>query len=444
VEDSLSGKSDLRQIAHSIAGDIQVFVTRDGQLRSNGDKLYQKFGLSVLHPTELINQLDSVRRESEYQPARLAGSRMKEMLLKSAHEALAIEAFQQAALGERKSDFQKILHRHLSHPNETECKLLVDENENPVVLVARNRVAAPITEISLLRTARHPLAPTVVRHLIRQTLENSARENRNCTKVSDTSAGPVVTEALREIGFVSVGETWMKFNLASVETAENIAARLLELANTALELKEGVTLITKALADLQQNPSLALASQIERALWPAKIIDSGLPSFVIPIKPEWAEHFFDEELASSRLFGLRHDLHFGREAIYYRAKQMSGLRCPGRILWYVSQGDKKTGSMAIKACSSLDEIVVGKPKELYKQFRRLGIYEWRNVFDLADKNLDEEIMAIRFSDTERFHTPVSLENLERLGIASPIQSPRPIPQEVFAKIYSMGYPIKRH
>jgi len=88
--------------------------------------------------------------------------------------------------------------------------------------------------------------------------------------------------------------------------------------------------------------------------------------------------------------------------------------------------------MSVKACSSLDEIIIGKPKELYKQFRRLGVYEWRNVWELAHKNLDEEIMAIRFSDTERFHTPVSHQELKKLGVAGTIQSPRPIKQEVFA------------
>jgi predicted nucleic acid-binding protein/GNAT superfamily N-acetyltransferase len=443
-ENSPSGESDLRQIVNSIAGGIQVFVTRDQQLHSQGERLYKKFSLTILHPTELINQLDSIKREEEYQPARLAGSRMKEMLLKSEHETLVIEAFQQTALGERKSDFQKHLHRHLSHPNESECRLIVDENERPVLLIIRNRSTTHITEIPLLRTARHPLAPTVVRHLLRQTLEDSARGNRNCTKVSDANAGAVVVDALREIGFIPVDATWMKLNLACLETATAITSRLFELAKNAPELKDGITLIATALADLRKNPAPALATQIERALWPAKIIDADLPSFIIPIRPEWAEHFFDEELASRRLFGLRHDLHFGREAVYYRAKQISGLKYPGRILWYVSQGNEKTGSMSVKACSCLDEIVIGKPKELYKQFRRLGIYEWRNVWELAHKNLDEGIMAIRFSDTERFHTPVSHQELKKLGVAGTIQSPRPITQEVFAKIYSMGYPVACH
>jgi len=443
-ENSPSGESDLRHIANAIVGGIQVFVTRDHFLREQGEQIYENFGLTILHPTELINQLDSLKRESEYQPARLAGSRMKEMLLKSEQETLVIEAFQQTALGERKSDFQKHLHRHLSHPNESECKLIVDENEHPVVLIVRNHSTTHTTEIPLLRIARHSLASTVVRHLLRQSLEDSARENRNCTKVSDANAGAVIVDALRELGFIPVGAIWMKLNLACVETANAITSRLFELAKVAPELKDGITLIAAALSDLQKSPSPALATQIERTLWPAKIIDAGLPSFIVPIRPEWAEHFFDEELASRRLFGLRHDLHFGREAVYYRAKQISGLKYPGRILWYVSHGNEKTGSMSVKACSSLDEIVIGKPKELYKQFRRLGIYEWRNVWELAHKNLDEKIMAIRFSDTERFHTPVSLQELERLGVAGPIQSPRPIAPEVFAKIYSMGYPVARH
>lgn len=444
TDGSPSAESDLRQIAHTIAADIQVFVTRDATLRSYSDQLYEKFGLTILFPTELINQLDSVKREAEYQPVRLAGSRMKEMLFKSEHEDLVIEAFQQATLGERKTDFQRQLHRHLSHPNESECKLIIDESERPVVFIVRNRSATDATEIPLLRAARHPLAPTVIRHLLRQTLEESARANRNCTKISDANAGAVIIDAVQEIGFVPTGPTWIKINLACVETAKNITSRLLQLANTAPELKDGALLIVKALIDLQQNPSPALATQIERALWPAKIIDADLPSFIVPIRPEWAEHFFDEELASSRLFGLRNDLHFGREAVYYRAKQISGLKFPGRILWYVSQGNEKTGSMSVKACSCLDEIVIGKPKDLYKQFRRLGIYEWRNVWELADKNLEKEIMAIRFSDTERFRTPISLQELERLGVACPIQSPRPITKEVFAKIYSMGYSLNRH
>src|SRR5439155_22007503 len=117
-----------------------------------------------------------------------------------------------------------------------------------VVLIVRNHSSTHTTEIPLLRTARHPLAPTVVRHLLRQTLEDSARGNRNCTKVSDVNAGAVVVDALREIGFIPVGATWMKLNLACIATANAITSRLLELEKNAPDLKDGIILIVTALA----------------------------------------------------------------------------------------------------------------------------------------------------------------------------------------------------
>lgn len=444
TDGSQSDASDLRQIANTIAAEIQVFVTRDTVLRNRCERLYEEFGLTVLHPTELINQLDSVKREGEYQPARLAGSRLKTMLLKSEHEEMATKAFQQDVMGERKSDFQRLLRGHLARPQEFQCQLILDEGARPLVLIVYGRSKTHALEIPLLRVARHPLAPTVVRHLLVTALSQSAHENRTCTRVLDAEVGPVVVGALQEIGFVLSGSVWMKLNLACAESASLMAARLRSLASFSTEVADAVTMVAQAVEDLQRNPAPALAAEVERALWPAKVVDADLPSFIIPIRPQWAQHFFDEDLASQLIFGLRHDLHFGREAVYYRAKQLSGLRCPGRILWYVSQGKSKNGSMSVKACSRLDEIVVGKPKELFKQFRRLGIYEWINVWELAGRNPTEDIMAIRFSDTERLRAPVALGELEKLGVSAPIMSPRPLTKETFAKIYSLGYSVGSH
>ena len=40
---------------------------------------------------------------------RLVGSRLRDMLVKSEDEAAVTETFQQASLGERKADFQRVL-----------------------------------------------------------------------------------------------------------------------------------------------------------------------------------------------------------------------------------------------------------------------------------------------------------------------------------------------
>ena len=41
--------------------------------------------------------------------------------------------------------------------------------------------------------------------------------------------------------------------------------------------------------------------------------------------------------------------------------------------------------MTIKACSQLEEVVIGKPKELFRRFQRLGIYEWPTYMKLLVK-----------------------------------------------------------
>ena len=84
----------------------------------------------------------------------------------------------------------------------------------------------------------------------------------------------------------------------------------------------------------------------------------------------------------------------------------------------------------VRACSFLDEMVIDKPKVLYRQFERLGVYQWEHVFETADKDIDNDIMAIRFSNTELLTNPISWEALQFVlagsGCKSQIQSPTAI------------------
>ena len=58
--------------------------------------------------------------------------------------------------------------------------------------------------------------------------------------------------------------------------------------------------------------------------------------------------------------------------------------------------------------------MIGKPKELYKRFRRLGIYKFKNVLQTAKNNFDRKIMAIKFSDTELFSKPIELIEIQQI------------------------------
>jgi hypothetical protein len=130
---------------------------------------------------------------------------------------------------------------------------------------------------------------------------------------------------------------------------------------------------------------------------------------------------------------LNEKLHLGIEGAYYCSAHNTHVTAPGRVLWYVSG----KGSMSIKACSHLEERIVGTPKELYARFRHLGVYTWQHVLETVDGNIDHPLMAFRFSGTERFARPITLAELQRMDIPQP-QNPRRITGEQFAAIYQLG------
>jgi hypothetical protein len=94
--------------------------------------------------------------------------------------------------------------------------------------------------------------------------------------------------------------------------------------------------------------------------------------------------------------------------------------------------------MTVKACSRIEEVFVGKPKDVFKKFGRLGVYQWRDVLNAAGGDVNESLLAFRFSMTERLLKPVSLDALQRIGVIPPIMSPRKITAEQFSAIYTLG------
>jgi hypothetical protein len=67
----------------------------------------------------------------------------------------------------------------------------------------------------------------------------------------------------------------------------------------------------------------------------------------------------------------------------------------------------------------------------------LGVYAWKHVLETVGGNLDQPLMAFRFSKTERFQRPVTLAELKLMEIPQP-QNPRRINSEQFATIYKLG------
>lgn len=271
----------------------------------------------------------------------------------------------------------------------------------------------------------------------------AAKEKRSITIVTDPYRGETVSSALNEDGFFTPQQSSLKLSVPLAARAKDLSVHVRSLGLKHTEAKDYCEQLAQMLSNAATIFNVEGSSTIERLLWPAKIIDAYIPTFLIPIKAEWAKELFDETLAGQTLFGAKLELGLSREGVYYRAKTpAAGLKAPARILWYVSYDRRFTGSGHVRACSRLDDVIIDKPKNLYRRFRRLGIYDWSHVFDLAKQDLDYEIMALRFSDSELLTKPIQWNELQHVlrsfGCKTQIQSPVALSPQLFADLYRRG------
>ena len=435
-------KSDIRQVSEAISADAQYFITRDKVLlESLSDEVFKRLGLKILRPADLIIQIDEIRREREYQPARLSGTVIKIALIKSGQEELLTKTFQQQ---ESKSSFQNRLRGYLSDLLNYVCQQVVDEHNNSLALFVFKKSTNNCYEIPIIRIKKDKLSPTLARHLIIEAVHNSIEANKTFTKITDAFINSELEIGLIEENFIETEKGWVKCHLRTVSTRREISKQLAEITVETDEQKHFLDNLSEILGKEYFELNAEIFADVEKSLYPVKITDSLLPCYIIPIQPQWAKELFDKDLANQGLFGAKRDLALRKEQVYYRSKLNSGgLKAPARILWYVSQG--KTNYIdvgAVRACSMVDEVIIEKPKIIYNLFKRLGIYEWKDIYKTAKQDIDNEIMAIKFSHTQLFPNPVRRAKIEKIAKQSShglqLFSPYNITQEVFIEIYKEG------
>ena len=439
---SVSDESDLRQLARSIAANVQFFVTRDNNLLVKDDQIYNVFGIRVIRPADLVINQDQLMRETEYYPARLAGSQVRIERIRSG-EASTLEGIFRAPQEETKAKFQQRLNACLSDPRTYEAHV-VRSTDKPLALIVHSRQTQQELEIPVFRLVQGSLAATLARHLIVRSVLTSSREGRVLTKITDPYLSGTITDALQQVGFVLVGEAWTKANPFSVETSRELATRLASFAVMFPPYGQYFKQMTSALTAAHSRGDVLTLLQIERSLWPAKVTDIDIPVFIVSIHPIWAMHLFDSGIANQDLFGGEPSLILSVENVYYRARRPEVLSAPARVLWYVTKGrGRYQDTMAIRACSYIDEVVVDKPKVLFSRFRRLGVYQWEDVFEVAKQDTDQEIMAFRFSNTEVFDHPIHWNELQEIWRTETekglnLQSPAIISAQQFFDLYKKG------
>lgn len=433
--------SDLRHLAMTIAADITLFVTRDGKILNLGEKIAEEFDLEIVSPHEIILKFDQLRRNAEYRPRRFQGLNLEE--LKASGADIAIQIAELIHEGhpapEPRKQTEAKLRDLLAHPERHEFVCIRTREEELVASYAIDRATEDVARLSLFAVAASDLGRTAARHFAHHIALKVSKEGRKVIIAKDLLGGGRVGEALSEAGFFEQNGHWIKLALPIVANA-NDAASEVERIGAAIPVCNPTTQdIAITLRVLRDGADIEPHLHVERALWPLKLVGTGLPCFIVPIQPKWAEQLFDDLpqkiLFKNSLLNLR------PENAYYRAAKPYVLRAPARVLWYVSTD--APGAMALRANSYIDDLIVDGPDAVFRRFRRLGIYPRDEVRKVAMKDQSNQVMAFQFSKTELFSNPVTwndLQNilLKHLGKKNPIVSPVEISEACFLELYRLG------
>lgn len=189
---------------------------------------------------------------------------------------------------------------------------------------------------------------------------------------------------------------------------------------------------------LRSGMPTVVAAELERIWWPAKITDSELPTYLIPIQQPYSTQL----LGVPASFLPRHEvLGLSREHVYYRSPGGTRPQAPARLLWYMSEGGHTTQQPAgIIACSQLDAVVTAPVDELYDRFQHLGVWDRNTVRQAAREGIAQ---ALRFTNTEIFPRPIPRHAIRRIAVdnGGPVnapQQPTRVPAAMFAALYQEG------
>ena len=420
---SLSQQSDIRHLARTAASDVKIFVTQDQALLKKSAEIAARVSVEVVSPTELIIQLHELSEKQSYEPTRIAGFELNWQRLSSGE----ISRFPHNSFlcqEERKGIFREKLGALLARPYHYEVECLQSKDEIVAVRVLTKNSNKTLT-VPLMRVADSADDRSLFgRFLIADTIAKAVEENLDMVRVDKAALTPVLEPDLIEMGFIKYNDSFVRICFSRCLTRTEVLSEIHELI--------------PGLANTFQNmPDLRL----EKCCSPLSLKDTVQNYFLIPIRPGYAKSLIDRQQAAIDMFVQNPGVLLRWDNVYYKAKSHHYmLQAPGRILWYES--GSKAGQ--ITAISRLDSVEIGTAKSLFRKFKKFGVLEWKDIFDMCNGDPSKEIMALKFSHTFLFRKPVFLDVMRNVfdehGTNPVLQSPSKLPTEIFCKLFQLGYP----
>lgn len=414
-----SDKSDVHHIAKTAASEVRTFVTKDEKILRHAKEIKAATNVNVLHPVDLITSTHEAVEKQAYSPAFVSGFSLRWQRMRG--EDLVntdLGLFQNPK--ETRGSLTECLRVFLADPNNYHCQVLQSEGK-PVAIRVTQILDRKILKISFARLALKSEANLIGSYLIADTLANAVTEGCAAVTVPKMGLLPFLVPILRKMEFIERPDQWAKPVLCLCGDRTTAEAQ-----------------VCSIFPDLSETIAELPALEFDRFCAPLASNES-IPTFLVPIRPAFAMGLIDNEQASDDMFGSNAAVLLRWENVYYRKKSRHKmLQAPARILWYVS-GEKG----AIIGISHLDEVEIGTPKNLFSKYRKFGVLEWPQIFEMCGRDVTKEIMALKFSRTFMFRLKINLSMMRNIfgepWISGSLQSPSSIPFNTLEKLYTAGF-----
>ena len=414
---TVSDKSDIMHLAKTAASGIGVFVTRDQTLLDQSQAIREQVGIRVLSPAEIIVECHQIAEREAYVPSFVSGQDLAwsrigaEDVAQTPWEAFLLQ-------GERLHKFKEALLSFMANPGKFICQVLRSDTDTHAVRVIERKENTLV--VHLARAAKTVRRPLFERFLATDAMYEALAGNLPVIEIESNSLTENLIAHVLEIGFLEHGGMYFRLCPPSC-----------------MDRKELISLSSTLLPHLNAKYSSLSGSELEHHCSPADVEENEKNYVIVPIRPGYAMSLFDRQQARSDLFGGEKSILLRWDNVYYRRiGHRNILKEPARILWYESSPERRVTTL-----SSLDGVEFGKPGDLLRKFRKMGILKWPELYEMCSGNVDEELMALKFSNTFPLNHPVPLARLR--GILNKprmtFQSPCQITRDEYRKIVEAGF-----
>lgn len=427
--------SDRKQLAECISAGIEYFITGDGPILAKREEIESTYDITILNPVEFILEVDKITSSSNYYPIRLAGAIQTSQNVENIKVEQLIDKFVNGP-SESKRDLRNIVNKVLQNIRRGNIKTVFCPISGDIAFWGY--IFLPDTvEVPFFRIAENKLTQTLFTQLISEIINLAIDKGKPFIKILDNSYCEKHSQILIDLGFISVDGIWVKIAIKGLIDSSNLLHKYPFVSEYFDK-----DILNQIFQVNNQDLKLRLLFEMERKLYPLKFSDLNIPCYIIPIKPFWAGQLFDRFISSGSIFGAKPDKIWNRENVYYRNVKPVSEKAPARILWYVSSEKGFPRQKSIVGVSYLDDISVDLVKRQFSRFKKYGIYEWENIFNLAHKDINNSVKALKFSDTEVFKNTISLAKITEILLANnrkrnTFTSPLEVNYKVFNDVYKL-------